>query len=225
MKTLRKVRAAAATRSIRNAALGAALVTGLSLSATSASAALIMSVTGVSGSGQTTWELSGNGTASNGNAIRTAPNASYSSRDTWEYSDSFISNTSIQNTVFAITGDASITIDGVTENITHIFLDSDPTFDDLGIRTAAALGYEAHDSVSWTGLFTIDVDISNFSTGLFNNQVGINPGFALNDEIVLSITQLPEPASIALFGLGLAGLGFAKRRAANDRPATTAVRS
>ena len=39
------------------------------------------------------------------------------------------------------------------------------------------------------------------------------------------VQVLPEPSAVLLFGLGLAGLGFAKRRAANDRPATTAVRS
>lgn len=62
-----------------------------------------------------------------------------------------------------------------------------------------------------TRSFTVLSDSAN--SIIFNHAGGDNVGIML-DNVSLSKTDVPEPATLAMFGLGLIGLGFARRRQA-----------
>ena len=44
---------------------------------------------------------------------------------------------------------------------------------------------------------------------------GVTDAFILNQQGVTLVTQVPEPATLALLGIGLAGLGFSHRKRAS----------
>lgn len=62
-----------------------------------------------------------------------------------------------------------------------------------------------------TRTFTVSGNSAN--SIIFNHAGGDNIGIML-DNVSLSKTDVPEPATLAMFGLGLIGLGFARRRQA-----------
>jgi hypothetical protein len=62
-----------------------------------------------------------------------------------------------------------------------------------------------------TRTFTLSANSAN--NIIFNHAGGDNIGVML-DNVSLSKVNVPEPASLAMFGLGLIGLGFARRRQA-----------
>ena len=63
---------------------------------------------------------------------------------------------------------------------------------------------------------TSDLLISSIHFGLINGGVTRSGSFGLNDLTIGSaeVNSVPEPASIALFGLGLAGIGFSRKKKA-----------
>ena len=86
-----------------------------------------------------------------------------------------------------------------------------PTLTAMGAAIASSLflnGQYNHTSFTTLNLSTSFQDLSYviFSASGSNNRVGYD-NFAVNES-----TNVPEPASLALFGLCLAGIGVFRRR-------------
>lgn len=62
---------------------------------------------------------------------------------------------------------------------------------------------------------TFTVSANSVNNIIFNHAGGDNIGIML-DNVSLNKTDVPEPATLAMFGLGLIGLGFARRRQARN---------
>lgn len=177
-----------------------------------AHADLVIDVVGTPGAGVTTWTFSGSGgtTLADG-AVRDTTGNTFNAGDTGQFPFGLdtILNTSYQDMVFTITGNASVTVDGVTEPIAGIFLDDDGgSADDLGIRAANQLDFLAGTASSWTGSGTVNVDINDFVLGSWSINETDGQAMFLNDEVIVNFS-VPAPGSLAL--LGLAG-GLATRR-------------
>ena len=203
----------------------------LALACATANAALIVNVEGVRGSGKTTWTLSGSSnTGIDGTTvklIRTGTGSNnFSAGDTLEASDNgqFLSDTTTvgENSLFAVTGSAQVTVgsrtQGATKTITHVFFDPNQgiTGDYFGIRVNRFLHYRSDAISRWSGSFTLDLDIGNFKLGTY--QLGSTAGFANNITLnfketarVPEAASVPDPSSLALLGLALAGLRFSRK--------------
>jgi hypothetical protein len=169
----------------------------------SANAAVIVTLTPTGGG--TAVNISGSGTTTG--AI-----------GTWIGEDGFQGTTNAGNylnapstpTAFALTPALSLT---GTSSILSLLLDDDNTpGDDFGLFLD--VGIDAGTVFSLNAYATIAHAFSNFNLGTYAIS---GPGTTELGGVTLVIrnASVPEPGTLALLGLGLAGLGLSRRRKAN----------
>lgn len=191
--------------------------------------ALVIDVTGTSGSGVTTWTFSGSSVVTSGNAGFCGTNCAGSFGlqlfdDTgWENVGNYVSNVFNFQTVIATSSTAGVSVNGGTaQTIDRLYLDDDPggAIDDFGIGVIGAdLLFSTGDTVSWSGALQMAVDLSalapdglpaSFTTSNFwNSLLGGRAGLGMTLNISSGV---PEPAVLALMSLGLAFMGFKQHR-------------
>lgn len=72
-------------------------------------------------------------------------------------------------------------------------------------------------SAPWTTItrnFTVTADTTNYL--VFNHAGSDNMGIMLDNVSLSKLSEVPEPTALTLLGLGLIGLGFARRRKAKN---------
>lgn len=182
-----------------------------------ASADLVVDFSGTPGTGITQVQFSGSSSTNGSGVVRTVGNDTFNNGDTFEPNTpnvgDWINDVTIQNSLFDVTGSATISVGGNTGSIGEIFLDEDGSFDDFGIRLiGSSFSYSLGDDSNWTGSGTIDVDISAFNAGQYSSTGFGGFSFAQNGEVFLNVsTVVPEPSS-AIVGFALVVIASLKRR-------------
>jgi hypothetical protein len=184
------------------------------LLASAAQATLVLDITGVGGSGETTWTFSGSDTAGGAgdfdddtNIESTDLNGSH--WDLGSFTSIFLNDTQVA----ASFSNATLTIGALTRAIEDAYIDTDidpGELDDIGVGVSGSTNFDfvAGDLVSWTGVMTVGIDLNSLIVGTYSTDVyGVDPG-VLN----LTVNIVPEPSTAVLMMLGLAGLGIAARR-------------
>jgi hypothetical protein len=184
------------------------------LLASAAQATLVLDITGVGGSGETTWTFSGSDTAGGAgdfdddtNIESTDLNGSH--WDLGSFTSIFLNDTQVA----ASFSNATLTIGALTRAIEDAYIDTDidpGELDDIGVGVSGTTNFDfvAGDLVSWTGYMTVGIDLDSLIAGTYSTDVyGADPG-VLN----LTVNIVPEPSTAVLMLLGLAGFGIKARR-------------
>ena len=93
-----------------------------------------------------------------------------------------------------------------------LFWTNDPSATITGIKNFIASGITTELFTDPEGLVESDVTIAANAVTIDYSSTRWRPGSFVSFDLVTTYSALPEPASVALFGLGLAGRGFAARR-------------
>ena len=169
-------------------------------------ATLVIDITGVPGAGEVTWTFSGSAVASS------------SDTDLFGGGQDFfnIGNfATLDFTTFSATSTtATVSVGATTVAIDAVFIDDDSgVTDDIGVDTASVIGANAGDTVSWTGSLVAPFDFNLLIVGTFGPASMSNVADITDISVTIAeAAPAPEPATIALLGLGFLGAGFARRR-------------
>lgn len=202
--------------------LGAvAISTSMLALGSTAQAALIVDIDGVSGSGQTTWTFSGSAIASGGGFFEDDGNLG--STDSWSDIGHYTDINDLE--ALAVTSSATLTIAGITRNINLAYVDTDSGVDadDFGVGVDGSGGFTFADGdlISWSGSLVANIDIDDIS--LEGNPTTINTSSYGSSGTLLDLTinigsasgtsgTVPAAPALALFGLGLGLLGIRRRQ-------------
>ena len=190
------------------------LITLSLLLASAAQAMMVLDISGVAGSGETTWTFSGSATAEGAgdfdddtNIESTDLNASH-----WDLA-SFTSIVLNDAQVAASFSNATLTIGALTRDIEDAYIDTDidpGELDDIGVGVSGSTNFDfvTGDLISWTGFMTVGIDLNSLIAGSYSTDVyGADPGV-----LDLTVNIVPEPSTAVLMLLGLAGLRLSGRR-------------